>query len=123
MAEINELKGIVLELAQRVSTLETLMRSVPLNTSRTSSSITRAEESINKLIIIGREKDKCLCGIQSSKGDKTIPIIELNMLNLKGFITTIEEVLRGGDDIVRLENYKQHTQYASYRRGSWELSS
>ena len=42
---------------------------------------------------------------------------------VKGFITTIEEVLRGGDDIVRLENYKQHTQYASYRRGSWELSS
>ncbi len=123
MSEINELKEIVLELAQRVSTLETLMRSTPLDTLKTKSSISRVEEPINKLVILGREKDKCLCGIQSSKGDKTIPIIELNMLNLKALMTNIDEVLRSGNETIKLENYKQHTQYASYRRGSWDIST
>lgn len=122
MSEINELKEIILELAQRVSTLETLIGTTPLDTLKTSSSITRIEEPINKLVIIGREKDKCLCGIQSSKGDKQIPIIELNMFNLKAFITTIEEVLRNGGNTIKLENYKQHSSYASYRGGSWGIS-
>jgi len=33
----------------------------------------------------------------------------------------MEKALREGGDTVKLENYKQHMDYAHYHRGSWQI--
>lgn len=127
MSDLNELKTLVLTLAQRVSSLETLMRTSAsaITTTDTSAAlgVSRLEEPINKLVNLGYRGDKCLLGIQTNKTDKHIPIVELNLFNLKAFIVDMETALRTGDNKVVLKNYKQHTDYAQYHRGSWEIVS
>ncbi len=120
MSEMNELKALVLELAQRLSSLESIISS----TATTSGTplITRADEPLFKLVVLSRSVDKCICGLQATRTDKHIPTIELNLFNLKAFITNVKEALRRGKSHVTLENYKQHHKYASFNRGSWQIS-
>lgn len=120
MSELTELKKIVLEMSQRISALESIVATSQA-TSKPFKLISRTEEHIDELVILGRDNDKCLCGIKSNAGDKHIPIIELNTFNLHAFINIVEQALRRGEDTVILENYKQNEQYASYKRGSWEV--
>ncbi len=120
LTEVSELKKIVLEMSQRISSLESIVATSQA-TSKPFKLISRSEEHINELVILGRDNEKCLCGIKSNVGDKHIPIIELNTFNLKAFINIVERALCRGEDTVILENYKQNDQYASYKRGSWEV--
>lgn len=126
MSELNEVKTLLLDLAKRVSALETIVRSTSTasaSSDPTSFGISRLEEPITKLVILGRQGENCLCGIQTNKSDKHIPVIELNLFNLKAFTINLEKALREGHSTVKLENYKQHTDYAFYNRGSWEIVS
>jgi hypothetical protein len=126
MSELNEVKTLLLELAKRVSALETIVRStstVSSSSDTTAFGVSRIEEPITQLVILGRRGENCLCGIRTNKKDKHIPVIELNLFNLKTFTISLEKALREGHNTVKLENYKQHTDYAYYNRGSWELVS
>lgn len=126
MDEIKNLKDVIRSLSHRVSTLEeeilTMRMSKQLNIQTHTNYSDRAEEKINKLIILGYEKDKCLCGLQITKTDKQIPIIELNMYNLNNFISKMGRALQIGDDRVILGDYKQHAKYAVLNRGEWKIA-
>lgn len=120
MSELTELKEMILGLQQRVSALETIVRTKNHGT-ETHVMMSRFEEPLHKLVVLGREGENCLCGVQTKKGDKHIPIIELNMFNLEALIITAEEALRTGKDEIMLENYKQHSKHATLRKGLWQI--
>ena len=124
MSDLNEVKTLLLTLAQRVGALETIIKhshGAPGTPSGTTFGITRVEEPINKLVVLKREKNKCLCGIQTNPSDKQIPVIELNLFNLRAFIIEMETALRTDKARVKLENYSQHCAYAAYKKGEWEM--
>lgn len=123
MADINELKTLIIEQGQRISALESIVASLttyspPAN----KDSQDRTKVHIHDLIILKREGEKCICGVQTKRTDKYVPLIELNFYNLKAIIVDMEKALRRGEDRILIENYKQHNGDASYLRGEWEIN-
>lgn len=123
MADINELKTIIIEMGQRVSALESIVSSLTSYSPPTEKGPQdRAKVTIHNLIVLKREGEKCICGVQTKKTDKYVPLIELNFYNLKAIIVEMEKALRRGEDRIVLENYKQYPGDASYLRGVWEMN-
>lgn len=133
--DLNELKKLVLELSHRVTVLEdriegfdtvsktvstSVSKSIPI-TSSTSDYSGRPIERLYKMIVLSRDEENCLCGLQISKKDKQIPMIKLNLFNLQHLIEKMEEALRVGEKQIVLGDYKQSEQFASFIKGEWKM--
>ena len=114
--DISELKSIIYEQSQRISTLETILR----NRNEPSYIVKkRPVEELNKIIVLGSKDTSCLCGLQAEKDDEVIPIVELNMYNLEALIIKIRDSLSKGEKTCMLECYKKYNNHAKVIHNRW----